>query len=1050
MTKSQPTFSSLLEKLRRSPIVERRARTAPVQEIFYQLFFDGDRAYCRVVDAKGHDTRTDYRAYTGLNRTILHLMESIQSQNRFRIDWRFDEWGEENFGTVATDEDGDGDGDDYDNDNTDDRIELAENELLFAHLKSAPNLVSSAMKPILPVPKEGVEPAKILLEIHPTTAATTTATTTATATATTATTTVFPFDAAPVLVFDATELRQFRLLTDHAVLAETNDGSIIVEIEALGEGFRLLERFRTQLLPQDVEKYLSLLVSYLPALPIRFGEYSSVEGDAVETASALVFEKVDEDNSLYLRVRTVLSNDNAIDGQFLEDFDLVRTATLNDFEQTIIVREIRRTSSYALVSEVSSLLEKHAKRLASRPAPSQNDTATSNAATPNIATPKRFSAKDAFTLEDTTFIINEELAREFVRQELPNLLTRVMVLGADKLKSYNVRAVQPQLSVSLSHGIDFLEGSAELQIEGESFSLFDALTQYRKHSYITLSDGTQALVSESYIARLERLFSKQKNGVKLSFFDLPLIEDLIEDNLAKQTFNASREIFRGFNTLDSSTVPIPVLNATLRPYQEQGFKWLQYLYTQRLGGCLADDMGLGKTLQAIALLSFMYDTKAQDGNSGKRGTTKKRAGAQKNGTVEAVPNLPSTPASTLIVMPKSLLFNWSAELTRFNPNLTFYTYYAETRDLAAALTHNIILTTYAMVRNDIEEFKDVEFHAVILDEAQNIKNAASQTAKAALLLNARHRFALSGTPIENNLGELYSLFRFLNPTMFGSFDDFTVRYLLPIQRDNNKEAIRDLRKKLYPFVLRRLKKDVLKELPDKVEQTMYVEMSPEQARLYESRRRMYQDSIGENVRKNGIAKSQFLLIQAMSELRQIASIPEAQTDGVIISPKRELLMEQALDAIANGHKTLIFANFLMAVEVIAEEFEKAGIFALTMTGATRDRKSIVERFQRDPQCKALIMTLKTGGLGLNLTEADTVFIFDPWWNTAAEMQAVDRAHRMGQDKTVFAYKLITRGTIEEKILLLQDKKRELFDAVISSDTASLKSLSEEDIAFILG
>ncbi|RYX95097.1 DEAD/DEAH box helicase, partial [bacterium] len=279
---------------------------------------------------------------------------------------------------------------------------------------------------------------------------------------------------------------------------------------------------------------------------------------------------------------------------------------------------------------------------------------------------------------------------------------------------------------------------------------------------------------------------------------------------------------------------------------------------------------------------------------------------------------------------------------------------------------------------------------------------------------------------------------------------FNKFYSVPIQKENDKEVSKELRKKVYPFILRRLKKDVLKELPDKIEQTLYVEMSPEQKEFYEQRRNFYYRSVKEQIAESGVKKTQFYILQALSELRQIASIPESKSGNTIISPKREVLIENIKEVIANDHKVLVFANFLNALDSIAEDLEKAGIKYLLMTGATKDRKDLIDKFQNFSEYKVFLMTLKTGGLGLNLTAADYIFIFDPWWNKSAENQAIDRAHRIGQDKTVFSYKLITKGTIEEKILLLQEKKIELFESIISEDTSTLKTLDEKDVDFILG
>ena len=337
-----------------------------------------------------------------------------------------------------------------------------------------------------------------------------------------------------------------------------------------------------------------------------------------------------------------------------------------------------------------------------------------------------------------------------------------------------------------------------------------------------------------------------------------------------------------------------------------------------------------------------------------------------------------------------------------------------------------------------------------MDESQAIKNADTQTAKAVLLLQAQCRLALSGTPIENNLGELYSLFRFLNPAMFASASEFNRDYALPIHQHDDKEAARELRKKIYPFILRRLKRDVVKDLPDKIEQVLYVDMSPEQQRLYEARRRFYYETIKRRIAEEGLQKSRFFILEALLELRQLATIPEAKSEGTINSPKREVLLESLSDAVLNGHKAIVFTNFLAAIELLAQDLAERSIGFLTMTGATSNREALVKQFQTDPNTKVFLMTLKTGGVGLNLTAADTVFIFDPWWNIAAELQAVDRTHRIGQDRTVFAYKLIARNSIEEKIVQLQERKKHLFDAIITTDGAALKCLTEEDADEILG
>ena len=322
-----------------------------------------------------------------------------------------------------------------------------------------------------------------------------------------------------------------------------------------------------------------------------------------------------------------------------------------------------------------------------------------------------------------------------------------------------------------------------------------------------------------------------------------------------------------------------------------------------------------------------------------------------------------------------------------------------------------------------------------------------------MLLNASHRFGLSGTPMENHLGELYSIFRFINPPMFGSVNDFNEKYLNPIQKDGDQQAAKQLSSKLNPFILRRLKKEVAKELPDKTEQILYVELSDEQRKLYESRREYFEKVITKELEgqkgKDGLGNAGFVVLQGLTELRQLASCPESKTDGQIQSSKWDVLISGLTELAENGHKCLVFTNFISCIESISQQLEENGIEHLVMTGATNNRSEIVKKFKTDSRYKVFLMTLKTGGVGLNLTEADYVYIIDPWWNTSAEQQAIDRTHRIGQTKNVFCYRMIAKNTIEEKILELQNRKKDLFAQVISSDTQLMKKLTVEDIDYLL-
>jgi len=926
--------SHLFEALKKDRQVMRIADKGEQQAICFCLLFDEQGAYIEVHNEKGQAVTADYQDYTGVVRSILKAVHSILQRSDFLIDW-------ENMGN---------------------KVYIHENDFLIEQLLQSKLWVDEKGNTLKA--NAGMASVKLVLSSAADKKLT----------------------AQLLLHTDEGQTTDCRFINE--THAYTN--GLIAELPSIGRNFKAVSLFNTDLSTDDVQKFLSLFFSYTQNITLQYEQYTvTLSPEQIATSPVLIFEKIDADDALLMRVAQILPG---IDDSLLSDYELQYFAAVNELENSIVVKPIAQQSSFDVVKVIEKMLEKHIPRQGKK---------------------KMLEV----VLQDDLFIIPREVAAGFLYKDLPALLTTYKILGAEKLKTYKISTVRPRLDLKLGHGIDFLEGEATLHFKDESFSLFDALQQYNKNRYIQLSDGTHAIVNESYMQKLQRLFKKKKDNVQISFFDLPLIEDLIDDKINNSSFIKSKEIFEGFNKLQSATNKVPKLNAKLRPYQQQGFQWLSYLHKQSLGGCLADDMGLGKTLQTICLLASIY---------------------------------PAQKKPTLIVMPKSLLFNWEKELEKFAPALTYYTYYSAQRNMEDAVKSQLVLTTYSTLRIDIEKLKEIDFYYIVLDESQNIKNMMAQTSKAVMLMQSKHRLALSGTPIENNLGELYSLFRFLNPSMFGSMDNFNQYYGSPIQKYNDKEVTAELRKKIYPFILRRLKKDVLKELPDKIEQVLYVEMSDAQKKLYEQRRMFYKEAIEQQVAIKGIQQAQFFVFQALNELRQIASTPEGFSNGKIASAKIELLMEQLMDALANNHKVLVFVNFLNALELIGEKLEEQGIDYISMSGSTKNRQQLVERFQSDAGCKVFLLTLKTGGTGLNLTAADMVFIFDPWWNKAAESQAIDRTHRMGQDKTVLSYKMITQGTIEEKILLLQEKKAEIFNSIISADSASLKSISEADIEFMLG
>ncbi|WP_338964894.1 DEAD/DEAH box helicase [Fusobacterium nucleatum] len=750
--------------------------------------------------------------------------------------------------------------------------------------------------------------------------------------------------------------------------------------------FQLLDLFQ-KIDKYELESYATLIFKNYKNIDIKYEDYETIISDEKTAIPQIIIEKIAFDNSLYLKINSIIST---MDYEFFIKNKIETVLTVNELEKKLEISKINLENLSSDMFEIVKVLTKLQKSI---------------------------GLKSSYYIDNENFIIlNEELAKEFVKKELLQLTNKYSIIGTDRLRKYNIKAVKPKISGRFSYNLDYFEGEVEVEIEGEKFSIQQLLNNYKKDEYIVLSDGTNALINREYIEKLQRIF-KEEDGdkIKVSFFDMPIVQDMIDEKAFENDFMGNKDFFEGINKLSIENAEYPKLNATLRDYQKYGYKWLKYLTDNSLGACLADDMGLGKTLQAIALLSKVHEEKKK---------------------------------KSMVIMPKSLIYNWENEIKRFSPKLKVGIYYGINRDFSSLKKVDIILTTYGTIRNDIENLLEQKFDLLVLDESQNIKNINSQTTKAVLLLNAKKRVALSGTPIENNLLELYSLFRFLNPEMFGSVQEFTNDYIVPIQKYSDTSTIEELRKKIYPFLLRRVKKEVLADLPDKIEKLVYVGMNDEHRRFYEERRKYYYSLLEKNTSSQGNF-DKFFVLQAINELRHIVSSPELESKK-IISSKKEVLIENVIEAIENNHKVLVFVNYLSSIESICDSLKENKIKYLKMTGQTKDRQNLVDKFQNDSRYKVFVMTLKTGGVGLNLVSADTIFIYDPWWNTTVENQAIDRAYRLGQDKTVFAYKMIMRNTIEEKILKLQEIKNKLLDDLISEDNLSTKNLSKSDIEFILG
>ena len=401
-------------------------------------------------------------------------------------------------------------------------------------------------------------------------------------------------------------------------------------------------------------------------------------------------------------------------------------------------------------------------------------------------------------------------------------------------------------------------------------------------------------------------------------------------------------------------------------------------------------------------------------------------------------------APDLVVVPKSLLFNWEAEAARFTPKLKVLNYTGTARSRLQIPKHDIVITTYGTLRRDVPDLKDFEFETIVLDEAQAIKNAGSDSAKATRILNGRHRVVMTGTPVENHLGELWSLFEFLNPGLLGASSFFRAGASM------EPESREWLRKSLRPLILRRTKQQVASDLPARSEQVLFCELDPDQRKLYNTILLKVKKDLDKRIQLEGLAKSKLHVLEALLRLRQVACHPRlVQETAKPVSAKFDLLMDQLVEIIEEGHKALVFSQFTSLLALLQDRLKAAGIVYEYLDGQTTDRQRRVERFQNDDACPLFLLSLKAGGTGLNLTAADYVYLLDPWWNPAVEAQAIDRTHRIGQTRPVFAYRLVARDTIEERILELQQSKRDLAEAILSEDNATLATLRKEDLDYLL-
>jgi superfamily II DNA or RNA helicase len=597
----------------------------------------------------------------------------------------------------------------------------------------------------------------------------------------------------------------------------------------------------------------------------------------------------------------------------------------------------------------------------------------------------------------------------------------------EELVGTQVRAKPVMMSARVSSGVDWLSVKVSYESEGVGVSREELERVLREgKKYVRLSDNSFAPIDAERIQSLldrevELIVAAGKSG-KLALSHAGRVQELLQHAASSTVAASTKELFQKLQSIDEiKPAKKPKgLKATLRPYQEQGLSWLRFIHEIGSGGVLADDMGLGKTIETIALLLSLKQEKKEE------------------------------PLRALIVAPTSVVTNWVREIERFGPALTTALWHgAGRKEQADELeSSNVIITSYALLRRDIDLLKELRLDYAILDEAQAIKNPLSATAQAAKELQAQHRLALTGTPIENRLSEIWSLFDFVSPGLLGALPKFEERYARPIEQGNSERAAR-LRSVIHPFILRRTKMEVAKDLPPKLEVDKIIDLAPDQRAIYLQVLREVRAQVMGEVEKQGLAKSQLHILAGLTKLRQAACDPRllglprefSHDDSGKLSALRELVDEVE----SGGHKVLIFSQFVSMLKLICQALDEDKIRYEYLDGSTTDRPERIDRFQSDPTIPVFLISLKAGGSGLNLTAADTVIHFDPWWNPAVEDQASDRAHRIGQKKVVTVYRLVAAGTIEEKILELKQRKKDLVTSVLSEDQAGEKQLSREDL-----
>ncbi len=687
---------------------------------------------------------------------------------------------------------------------------------------------------------------------------------------------------------------------------------------------------------------------------------------------------------------------------------------------------------------------------------------------PDPAVPTRYSTRDftaeqaavarlrhrGFSAPDTSGklqLLGQSSVLNFLAHEFPKLQRDWSVTLDEQLENRtlkNLERVEPQFQIT-SSGMQWFDlGVVFAASSGETFSAAEIqrlLLSGQNHA--RLKNGRMAVIDTGAVEELQEVLldcAPQQNpgGYRIANTQASFLEATLRQHAHWKIQAPAEWRNRAAQQSGEATLecpPLGELENVLRPYQKQGVAWLHFLRRNRFGGILADEMGLGKTLQALTFLKTLRLT-----NNG-----------------PASPSRPAAEAAApirrphLIVCPTTLVFNWVAEAKKFTPDLKVLSLqgterHARFSDIAAS---DLVVTSYALIRRDADKYRGLEFDTIVLDEAQHIKNRQTKNAQAVKAMRAQHRVVLTGTPLENSVLDLWSIFDFLMPGYLGTAQDFRERYELPIIKDKNRESQTRLARRLRPFLLRRLKKEVAADLPEKIEQISYCELTAEQRGVYqqvlEATRKEVLDAVGEA----GLAKSRMLVLTALLRLRQVCCdlrlLKRENVNPASASGKLELFGELLEEVLDGGHRVLVFSQFVGMLTLLKERLEQEKIEYCYLDGSTVHRAQVVEHFQTKLEVPVFLISLKAGGVGLNLTGADTVIHFDPWWNPAVEDQATDRAHRIGQTRVVTSYKLITRDTVEEKILQLQNRKREVIQATISDEESFATSLNWDEIQELL-